>query len=135
MNPLVYFSSSHGGNTERFIQKLDLPAIRLPIEEHSMYPMINTPYVLLCPTYADGEGYGAVPRSVIHFLNEKNNRDHLRGVIASGNRNFGKLFARAGDIISQKCAVPILYRFELAGTEKDIRCVQEGLTKFWKTLC
>jgi len=37
----------------------------------------------------------------------------LRGVIASGNRNFGEAYGRAGDVIARKCGVPWLYRFEL----------------------
>lgn len=34
-------------------------------------------------------------------------------------------------MISDKCGVPVLYRFELAGTETDIDRVRAGLAKFW----
>lgn len=93
------------------------------------------PYVLICPTFADGEGRGAVPKQVIHFLNDPDRRAGLRGVIATGNRNFGATYALAGRVISDKCNVPVLYRFELAGTDLDISRVLAGLNKFWGTEC
>lgn len=96
-------------------------------------PAPHMPFVLITPTYADGQGRGAVPKQVIRFLNDPDRRHYLRGIIASGNRNFGATFALAGDVVARKCAVPVLYRFELAGTETDIARVKEGLDKFWKT--
>ncbi len=89
---------------------------------------------MICPTYADGYGRNVVPKSVIRFLNNPKNRSLLKGIIAPGNRNFGSLFAQAGDVIAQKCQVPVLYRFELAGTEQDVLRVREGLKRFWLTL-
>lgn len=133
MSQLVYFSSQ-SGNTQRFIEKLELPAIRLPIELNDPTPDITAPFVLICPTYADGYGRGAVPKSVIKLLNLEKNRKLLRGVIASGNRNFGKFYAYSGDIIAKKCQVPILYRFELAGCDSDVTRVRHGLRKLWSTL-
>lgn len=130
---LIYFSSQ-SGNTQRFIEKLNLNAIRLPINADTMPPTPEEPFVLICPTYADGYGRNAVPKSVIRFLNNPKNRSLLKGIIAPGNRNFGSLFAQAGDVIAQKCQVPVLYRFELAGTEQDILRVREGLKRFWLTL-
>ena len=56
----------------------------------------------------------------------------LRGVIASGNRNFGEAYGRAGDVIARKCGVPWLYRFELMGTQSDIENVRKGVTEFWQ---
>ena len=55
-------------------------------------------------------------------------------MIASGNRNFGRLFACAGNVIGDKCGVPVLYRFELAGTELDVARVREGLERFQVSL-
>ncbi|ASJ76805.1 class Ib ribonucleoside-diphosphate reductase assembly flavoprotein NrdI [Granulosicoccus antarcticus] len=130
MSSLLYYSSA-SGNTERFIQKLDLPAIRLPIRLDAPVPIIDLPFVLICPTFADGQGRGAVPKPVIRALNDVQLRNQLRGVIAAGNRNFGTTFALAGDVIARKCQVPVLYRFELAGTQKDIQLVRQGLELFW----
>lgn len=92
----------------------------------------RAPFVLICPTYSDGEGRGAVPKQVIRVLNDAETRSHLRGVIASGNRNFGATFALAGRIIAAKCDVPLLARFELAGTDGDVARIRQGLDRFWK---
>lgn len=129
MSELFYFSSA-SGNTQRFIDKLGLSATRIPVQSSPM-PKADCPFVLVSPTYADGEGRGAVAKQVIQFLNDPENRTLLRGVIASGNRNFGRFYAHAGRVIADKCGVPVLYRFELAGTERDVERVREGLVRFW----
>lgn len=73
-----------------------------------------------------------MPKPVIRFLNIAENRQFIRGVIAAGNTNFGTAFALAGNIIAEKCQVPYLYKFELLGTETDVRLVREGLERFWQ---
>ena len=123
---LVYYSSA-SGNTARFVARLGLPAQRIPIRPSDPMPQVGAPFVLICPTYADGQGRGAVPKAVIHFLNDPRRRSHLRGVIGAGNRNFGATFALAGRVIAEKCKVPVLWRFELAGTDTDIQKVRAGL--------
>ncbi|EPZ2457146.1 class Ib ribonucleoside-diphosphate reductase assembly flavoprotein NrdI [Citrobacter youngae] len=132
MTTLVYFSSS-SENTHRFMQRLGLPAIRIPLNERERI-QVDEPYILIVPSYGGGGGgtAGAVPRQVIRFLNDPHNRALIRGVIASGNRNFGDAYGRAGDVISQKCGVPWLYRFELMGTQSDIDNVRKGVSEFWQ---
>nr|WP_206697167.1 class Ib ribonucleoside-diphosphate reductase assembly flavoprotein NrdI [Microbacterium aquimaris] len=131
---LVYFSSV-SGNTTRLIEKLGMRAKRIPL--HSTEPSLHVdePYVLVTPTYGGGQGRGeekgAVPKQVIRFLNDEDNRALLRGVISTGNTNFGEHFCLAGDIISRKCRVPHLYRVELFGTPEDIDRVSEGLERWW----
>ncbi|MGB3484919.1 MAG: class Ib ribonucleoside-diphosphate reductase assembly flavoprotein NrdI [Mycobacterium sp.] len=132
---LVYFSSV-SENTHRFVQKLDLPAIRIPLRERIV---VDDPYVLILPTYGGGHANGPdpdrggyVPKQVIAFLNNEHNRLLIRGVIAAGNTNFGAEFGYAGDVVSRKCKVPYLYRFELMGTTDDVLAVRAGLADFWK---
>ncbi|MBR9762145.1 MAG: class Ib ribonucleoside-diphosphate reductase assembly flavoprotein NrdI [Rhodobacteraceae bacterium] len=134
MPGLVYFSSA-SGNTARFVARLGLEATRLPISPKEPLPALPRDYVLICPTFADGEGRGAVPKQVIRFLNTPAHRERLRGVIGTGNRNFGETYALAGHVIARKCAVPLLYTFELAGTDRDIARVHDGLAAFWGTQC
>jgi protein involved in ribonucleotide reduction len=69
---------------------------------------------------------------VIAFLNDPANRALLRGVITAGNTNFGEHYCLAGPVISAKCGVPELYRFELLGTQRDAEKVNDGLTRFWE---
>ncbi len=130
MSELVYYSST-SGNTHRFVEKLGMKATRLPVDAGSEPPQVNEPFVLVLPTYGGGENKGAVPKPVIRFLNVEANRSLIRGVIAAGNTNFGTAFCIAGDIVASKCAVPLLYRFELLGTEEDVANVKEGLERFW----
>lgn len=131
MGLVVYFSSK-SENTHRFVNKLGLPAQRIPISPEGEMPEVREPYVLVLPTYADGEGKGAVHKQVIRFLNDEKNRSYIRGVIAGGNRNFGQFYAYAGDVISARCKVPYLYRFELMGTEDDVVNVKNRMEALWK---
>lgn len=131
MNPLVYFSSS-SENTHRFVGRTGLPAIRIPIDRQSEKLRVDTPYILVVPSYGGGSSKGAVPTQVIRFLNDEYNRSLIRGVIAAGNTNFGAAYCIAGEIISQKCQVPYLYRFELLGTPEDVAKVRQGVTEFWQ---
>lgn len=135
MSNLVYFSSV-SENTHRFVHKLELPAIRIPLQGSIE---VNDPYVLILPTYGGGHPHGPdlnaggyVPKQVIRFLNNPHNRLLIRGVIAAGNTNFGAEYCYAGRVISHKCAVPYLYRFELMGTDDDVAAVRMGLATFWK---
>ena len=138
MSNLVYFSSV-SENTHRFVEKLDMPAIRIPVHGRIEDPeFVREPYVLVLPTYGGGRATpdindgGYVPKQVIAFLNNEHNRSLIRGVIAAGNNNFGAEFAYAGDVVSRKCGVPYLYRFELMGTPDDVEAVRVGLEDFWK---
>lgn len=125
---LVYFSSVTE-NTSRFVHKLDVPAVRIPLKASDAAEFtVDEDFVLVTPTYADGR----VPPQVVKFLNLEQNRVRCKGVIGSGNRNFFEDFAKAGNIISAKLQVPLLYQFELAGTPEDIIKTQQGLSIFWR---
>ncbi len=104
---------------------------RIPLEPDAETLKVSEPFVLVTPTYADGEGRGAVPKQVIKFLNDPENRSLIRGVIASGNRNFGQYYAFAGNVISARCQVPCLYKFELMGTPEDVERVKNGVNYLW----
>lgn len=123
---VIYFSNVTG-NTERFIEKLDLDCSvgRIPIKGEYLGD-VDEPYILITPTYNER----GVPIQVMKFLNKADNRRNLQGVIASGNRNFGKDFAIAGRAISRKCEVPLLYVFEIMGTPEDVQQVKEGLKQY-----
>jgi len=135
---LVYFSSA-SENTHRFVERLGLEAVRIPLHLADSL-RADEPYVLICPTYGGGRHVMGrnrsdkdfLPRQVAKFLNDPHNRALLRGVIAAGNTNFGDTYCYVGELISRKCGVPYLYRFELMGTAEDVECVREGLGVFWQ---
>ena len=125
---VVYFSN-YSGNTKRFVEKLDeYNSIRIPIDWDSGGLTVDQPYVLFVPTYGGGEGRAAIPRQVRSFLNIKENRKLLRGVVGFGNTNFGEHFCKAANLISAKTGVPVIARVEIFGTEDDINKVKERLT-------
>lgn len=115
------------------MERLGFPAQRIPLRSRDEPVAATEEYVLVVPTYGGGNLRGAVPKQVIKFLNVEANRRLCRGVISSGNTNFGLAYCKAGDIVAKKLGVPHLYRFELLGTGEDVSRVQEGLVKFWST--
>ncbi|WP_110650269.1 class Ib ribonucleoside-diphosphate reductase assembly flavoprotein NrdI [Salinicola peritrichatus] len=131
MAGLVYFSTK-SGNTRRFVEKLGLPAKRIPLSRDDQPLRVDEPYILVVPTYGDGDPRTSVPAPVIRFLNDEHNRSLIRGVIAGGNTNFGSAFGLAGRVVARKCQVPLLYRFELMGTAEDVHRVLAGVNEFWK---
>ncbi|MDO5723604.1 MAG: class Ib ribonucleoside-diphosphate reductase assembly flavoprotein NrdI [Flaviflexus sp.] len=131
MARVVYFSSATN-NTQRFVEKLGFPADRIPLRRTDEPLEVDDEYVLIVPTYGGGNLKGAVPKQVIKFLNNEHNRSLIRGVISAGNTNFGEAYCLAGDIISAKCKVPHMYKFELLGTPHDVTRVKQGLEDFWK---
>ena len=130
---LIYFSST-SENTRRFVGKLGRDAARIPLYAKDAPLLASEPYVLVVPTYGGTNGEGSVPKQVIRFLNNPQNRALIRGVIGAGNTNFADNYCAAGDIIAAKCKVPHLYKFELMGTPEDVDRVNQGLDKFWTLL-
>lgn len=131
---IVYFSN-YSGNTKRFVEKLDeySNAIRIPIDRSASTPTVSKPYVLMVPTYGGGEGRAAIPRQVRAFLNVRENRDLLQGVVGFGNTNFGEHFCKAADLISEKTGVPVIARVEVFGTNDDVEKVKERLQLLYGT--
>jgi protein involved in ribonucleotide reduction len=124
---IVYFSHK-SENTKRFVEKLDPDAFRLPIKWDPDKPFLfEEEYVLVVPTYGGGSEGHAIPKSVREFLNIKSNRSKLRGVIGTGNTNFGEHYCKAAEMICEKTGVPLIAKVEILGTEADIRIIKERL--------
>ena len=128
---IVYFSNV-SNFTHRFVEKLEVPASRIPIKaEEAGTFTISEPATLILPTYG-ANGRDFVPKQVIRFLNQEQNRLLIDSVIGSGNINFLEDYCRGADIVAEKLQVPLLYRFELAGTQDDVDNVRNGL-HLWAT--
>jgi protein involved in ribonucleotide reduction len=128
---IVYFSST-SENTKRFVEKLGIKSSRIPLFTKEVENFeVNSDSILVLPTYGGGEDKRAVPIQVIKFLNNPKNRNHIAGVIALGNTNFGDTYCIAGDIVSEKLQVPLLYRVEILGTPDDVIEVKERINKLW----
>ncbi|WP_414044770.1 class Ib ribonucleoside-diphosphate reductase assembly flavoprotein NrdI [Macrococcus equi] len=107
---IIYYSLT--GNVRRFIQKSGQPR-SLPLET-AMEEEVSEPFILVTGTI----GFGQVPDAVSQFLERYHH--HLTAVAASGNRNWGQNFAKAGDLISATFQVPLLMKFELHGNQRDV---------------
>lgn len=125
---IVYFSHETG-NTHRFIQHLKAYAehvgqsitfTRLNIKGDQ--PTIDEDYILIVPAYGT-ERTGHTPPQVKKFLSHEKTRKHCVGVIGTGNRTFGDEYAAAGNLVSHKLQVPLLYKIELSGLPKDAEMV------------
>lgn len=128
---LIYFTTE-SKNTFNFVNRLtDFESIRIP-EDGSI--IINTPYVLVFPSYGGGKDKGSVPTPVIKFIMNAENQKNIIGIIGSGDRNYGDKFCIGARILSKKLQVPLLYEYEIRGTDVDIENVKLGLLKIEKSL-
>ncbi|WP_339273791.1 class Ib ribonucleoside-diphosphate reductase assembly flavoprotein NrdI [Paenibacillus sp. FSL W8-0426] len=109
--------ASRTGNVGLFARRLPYRIVKL-----TEGLRVTEPFVLV--TYTDK--IGEVPRKVRQFI--VSNNEYMRGVAASGNRNFGTSYAAAADQISKEYGVPIVCKFELAGTPTDIQKFTEGVS-------
>mgnify|MGYP002654895810 CR=1 FL=1 len=124
---IVYFSN-YSGNTKRFVEKINGTSSRIPIDTNDSGDLVvSSEYVLFVPTYGGGSEKSAIPRQVRRFLNNKQNRDLLRGVVGFGNTNFGDNFCKAAELISKKTGVPVIARVEIFGTQDDVTRVNERM--------
>lgn len=107
--------ASRTGNVRYIINKLGLPHIEI-----TNNLIMDEPYLLF--TYTDG--LGSTPKIVEDFL--KINHQYCKGVIASGNSNFGhSVFCKVADTISQQYHIPIVRKIELRGFQNDYNAIND----------
>ncbi|NYY78528.1 hypothetical protein DMI69_20950 [Escherichia coli] len=76
--------------------------MRIPLNERERI-QVDEPYILIVPSTAAAVRLARCLTGH-SLLNDEHNRALLRGVIASGNRNFGEAYGRAGDVIAGNAA-------------------------------
>lgn len=108
--------ASRTGNIRFIIEQLNLPNVEI-----SNDLIMNIPYFLF--TYTDG--LGDTPEKVSNFLSYSDNRKLLRGVIVSGNINFGESFCKPANDISKAFSVPIIRKIDLRGSESDLEAIKK----------
>ena len=130
---IVYFSYK-SENTKRFVEKLTDSAFRIPVVWDEESPFIfEREYVLFVPTYGSGHDEYVIPLPVKKFLNIPQNRSLLRGVVGTGNKNFGEHYGKAAEMIAVKTGVPLIAKVEIFGTDDDVARVQERLGLLYDT--
>lgn len=114
--------ASRTGNVRYIVSRLQLPNIEIK-------PNLKMEEPFLIFTYTDG--LGEVPQVVDSFLTK--NKVYCKGVIASGNSNFGHTyFCQAANKISKKLNVPIVRKIELRGFQKDYDAIIQFYEQFIK---
>ena len=116
---IIYVSRT--GNVKSIVEKLDLPN-----SEIQDGLVVHSPYFLF--TYTDG--LGEIPDKVNDFLSIKENQKYIKGVIVSGNINFGEMFCEAGIQISTKFNVPLIRKIDLRGTNEDLIVIKNQYTNY-----
>lgn len=112
---MIYYKS-RTGNVKSIINKLS----NIKCEELDNNLLVNEPFFIF--TYTDN--LGEVPKVVDEFM--KLNYQYCKGVIASGNTNFGnEYFCASADILSKKYHIPIICKIELRGFNSDIQKIQQ----------
>lgn len=116
---VVYYSMTN--QTEEFIKKVKpkCPDIRFARLQIGQNGIPEDEFLLITPTYNQGQ----IPMPVKRFLEPEETHEKLLGVVSSGNKNWGKMFANAGNIISEQYDVPLLHKYELRGNEMDVDTV------------
>jgi protein involved in ribonucleotide reduction len=117
---IVYDSLT--GNVQRFINKINNKNILKVSESLIIYESC------ILVTYTTG--FGMIPDSTQMFI--RNNKDFIKGVSCSGNRNWGSNFGKAGDDISQELNIPLLLKFELSGTDEDVEIFNQEVESIVK---
>lgn len=106
------------GNVARFAKKL--PRVTTKIGNDTR---VDEDFILITFT----TGLGKIPDTTKVFLEA--NKQYLKGIASSGNKNFGRYFAVAADEIARVHNVPIISKFELSGTPTDVNRFMKGLNE------
>lgn len=123
----IYFYSSTSGMVRQFAQALGRPVFDLT-EREVRQSVPEGPWVLLTPSYKTGNADNdTIPEPVKRFLQDPATRRRMVGVMGSGNRNFGRHYQAAARDIAKRSKRPVLFEFELQGTQWDVEEAKELL--------
>ena len=129
---IVYFSLT--GNTQNFIKKFKdykdyvveehiykkCPPHYYPIDidfidiSDDCYQEVDSPYILIAPTYEPEVTY------IANEFIETNDINLLRGFIGGGNKNFAEDYIYTAKNLANKYDKPVLMDFEFSGNDEDI---------------
>lgn len=118
---IVYLSVV--GNVRRFVEKLGMDSLEI---DH-MNPLIeiNRDSVIIVPTYSD-----MITDIVSEFVNYKDNRSYIKGVVGSGDKNFNHAYIFSAKDIAKRHNIPLIFHFEKSGTDEDIENFNKEVRKY-----
>lgn len=113
--------ASRTGNVRSIVNKLDINSIEI---KDGL--TINYPFFIF--TYTDG--LGDIPKVVTDFMEYENNWKYCKGIVVSGNTNFGMNYCLAGDKLSKKYNIPIIEKLDLRGQKNQL----ENIKRLWSEM-
>lgn len=124
---VYYFSLT--GQTKRLVSKLETKYhFEITDDNHLI---AKQDFILIVPTYAEIDTNGNYSQSVLDpvfdFMDE--NKDQCKGVIGTGNLNFGELFCWTATEISRDYDVPILLKLEFSGTDEEVKKINKLISE------
>ena len=123
---MIIYYDSKTGNVQRFMEKIkderpDWEIIKinpdLEAKEDGHFVTFTTKI-------------GEVPETTAEFL--KKNSKYIKSISSSGNMNWGVYFAVAADKIKEEYKIPICMKFELSGTNREVKHFIDYVEKFNK---
>ena len=123
---MIIYYDSKTGNVQRFMEKIK--------DERSDWEIIKINPDL----EAKEDGHfvtfttkiGEVPETTAEFL--KKNSKYIKSISSSGNMNWGVYFAVAADKIKEEYKIPVCMKFELSGTNREVKHFIDYVEKFNK---
>lgn len=117
---MIVVFDSKTGNVRRFCQRLsEMGVYSVFLDDYDG----QTSYVLVTFTTK----FGQTPETTDRFM--ISHHKNCRGVVSSGNRNWGDFYAKAADNISEAFGVPVLHKFELFGMKSDLEKVKKEVER------
>lgn len=117
---MIVVFDSKTGNVRRFCQRLsEMGVYSVFLDDYDG----QTPYVFITFTTK----FGQTPETSDRFMTLHSER--CKGVVSSGNRNWGDFYAKAADNISESFGVPVLHKFELFGMKSDLEKVKKEVER------
>lgn len=123
---MIIYYDSKTGNVQRFMEKIkderpDWEIIKinpdLEAKEDGHFVTFTTKI-------------GEVPETTAEFL--KKNSKYIKSISSSGNMNWGVYFAVAADKIKEEYKIPVCMKFELSGTNREVKYFIDYVEKFNK---
>lgn len=117
---VVYISLT--GNTRRFVEKLGMDS--LEVNQMNPYIEVSRDYVFILPTYSD-----TMTDIASDFINHKDNRKYIKGIIGGGEKNFGRNYVFSAKDLSRDEGVSLIFDFEKSGNSLDVENFKKEVQK------
>lgn len=111
----IAYASSGTKNVERLVSLL--PYDNMDIEQasiHELQRLVSSPFVIAVPSYENSPQYDDFAT-----LLDMDVLGNCKGIIGSGNKNFGDLYLVTAKELSKEFSIPIIYEMEFFGTKHD----------------